>query len=111
MLSTHRNESSLPATVSGPRPGDFPVGSVESRAAARRMFERQGQEIQTRIVHHGPNDSLSDEPVGEALLNGRVYEVYGKQGEVLYKKTGTTPLPAIHLPRAKITVHIRNVGG
>lgn len=26
---------SLPATVSGPRPGDFPLGSLESRAAAR----------------------------------------------------------------------------
>jgi hypothetical protein len=28
----------LPATVSGPRPADFPLGSVESRAAVRAMI-------------------------------------------------------------------------
>ncbi len=30
-----------PATVSGPNPGDFPLGSLQSRAAARSALERQ----------------------------------------------------------------------
>jgi hypothetical protein len=30
----------LPATERGPRPGDFPVGSPESRAAARALLEK-----------------------------------------------------------------------
>jgi hypothetical protein len=29
----------VPATVSGPGPGDYPLGSLESRAAARAMIE------------------------------------------------------------------------
>jgi hypothetical protein len=29
----------LPATHSGPKPGDFPIGSLESRAAARSMLD------------------------------------------------------------------------
>jgi hypothetical protein len=31
----------LPATNSGPRPADFPLGSVESRAAVRAMINRR----------------------------------------------------------------------
>jgi hypothetical protein len=31
----------LPATHSGPRPGDYPLGSLESRAAARTMLAAQ----------------------------------------------------------------------
>jgi hypothetical protein len=30
---------SLPATHSGPKPGDFPIGSLQSRAAARSMLD------------------------------------------------------------------------
>src|SRR5208337_3977854 len=29
----------LPATHSGPKPGDFPIGSLQSRAAARSMLD------------------------------------------------------------------------
>src|SRR5271169_5775439 len=31
----------IPATDSGPRPADFPLGSVESRAAVRAMINRR----------------------------------------------------------------------
>ena len=31
----------LPVTNSGPKPGDFPIGSVESRAAARALAEHK----------------------------------------------------------------------
>jgi hypothetical protein len=36
----------LPATDSAPRPGDFPVGSPESRAAARLMLRQRSTESQ-----------------------------------------------------------------
>jgi hypothetical protein len=32
---------SLPATDSGPSPGDFPLGSFQSRAAARALADRR----------------------------------------------------------------------
>lgn len=31
----------LPVTPEGPRPGSFPIGSLESRAAARAMLEQR----------------------------------------------------------------------
>ena len=37
-----RDKSRLPATESGPRPGDFPLGSVESRAVARALADHAG---------------------------------------------------------------------
>ena len=33
------------ATDSAPKPGDFPVGSVQSRAAARAMLKEKKQEV------------------------------------------------------------------
>jgi len=38
-LATQGDGRSLPATHSGPKPGDFPIGSLESRAAARSMLD------------------------------------------------------------------------
>jgi hypothetical protein len=35
----------LPATNSGPKPGDFPLGSLESRAAARAVAEDKDEGI------------------------------------------------------------------
>jgi hypothetical protein len=37
----------LPATISCPRPADFPLGSVESRAAARALLTFQGNQAKT----------------------------------------------------------------
>ena len=37
----------LPATDLRPRPGDFPVGSLESRAAARAILGEGGLEVGT----------------------------------------------------------------
>ena len=38
---TDRLSSRPPATAVGPKPGDFPLGSRESRAAARALFEER----------------------------------------------------------------------
>lgn len=40
MPSKPKSEGDLPATVPGPKPGDFALGSVESRAAARAILHR-----------------------------------------------------------------------
>jgi len=40
-LKPERKGNALGATDPTPRPGDFPLGSVESRAAARAMLERE----------------------------------------------------------------------
>jgi len=41
------------------RPADFPLGSVESRAAVRAMIEREEEStpvIRVVLVHHPPRD-------------------------------------------------------
>src|SRR4051812_25644023 len=38
-LKPEQNSAPLPATVSRLKPGDFPVGSVQSRAAARALLD------------------------------------------------------------------------
>ena len=40
MIENSRREDPLRATDSAPKPGDFPIGSVESRAAARMIAEK-----------------------------------------------------------------------
>jgi hypothetical protein len=38
-VANQRDRRRLPATHSGPKPGDFPIGSLQSRAAARSMLD------------------------------------------------------------------------
>ena len=43
---------SLPATDSGPRPADFPLGSIESRAAVRAVINRRaGQDEKAAAIY------------------------------------------------------------
>jgi len=43
-MKNQRNRAPLPATYFGPRPGDFALGSLESRAAARALVSHQTTE-------------------------------------------------------------------
>jgi hypothetical protein len=53
MIGRYRKEPPLPATDSGPNPGDFPVGSLESRAAARmRLATEQEEPVMAIEVRH-----------------------------------------------------------
>jgi len=103
---THRKEPPLPATDSGPKPGDFPVRSLESRAAARTMLEREDEVSGIQIIDLGC--SRSDKPIGQAMVEGELVAVYRDGG--LGKKTGTDALPWVRVPRAQLTVFIRNLG-
>ena len=42
-LKPRLDDVDLPATARGPKPGDFPLGSVESRAAARAIVDQRAQ--------------------------------------------------------------------
>ena len=97
-------------TDSGPKPGDFPVGSLESRAAARAMLERHDQEEEDwiRVIHFDFDRVRSDKPIGQTMLDGEVFEVY-KDGE-LTPKRGTDTMPWVRVPRTKMTIHVRHLG-
>jgi len=46
----------LPATNASPRPGDYPLGSTESRAAARALADRltaSGEVLRVIVKHIG----------------------------------------------------------
>ena len=52
------NRPALPATDSGPKPGDFPIGSIESRAFARAMCDQKKsarEKIVVTVEHIGSN--------------------------------------------------------
>jgi hypothetical protein len=52
-MNNSNKEPALPVTNSGPRPGDFPVGSLQSRAAARAMMERKQDEGMRVFIVNG----------------------------------------------------------
>ena len=49
--------------MDAPKPGDFPVGSVESRAAMRLQLSNQGQKPCMEIVSRIPRPWRGDGPV------------------------------------------------
>jgi hypothetical protein len=78
----------------GPRPGDFPLGSLESRAAARavqlarelEIQERQAAQLQNLTPLEQEISEASDDPEVQALMVRLFrytviprYEIYGMQ--------------------------------
>jgi len=62
-MNNQPKEPRLPATDSTPRPGDFPIGSPESRAAVRAMLKRTpSTTIRATIVHIGQDGSKLPAP-------------------------------------------------
>jgi hypothetical protein len=54
VIDNSRGSAFLPVTNSGPNPGDFPLGSRESRVAARVLADRLGAsaEVLRVVVEH-----------------------------------------------------------
>lgn len=74
----------LGATVQGPRPGGFPVGSAQSRAAARALLvarkadeEKQSFRVVTRSIVDGSR--VSFDGLAECIRAGRL-KLQGKEG-------------------------------
>ena len=120
----------MPATDSGPKPGDFPLGSPESRAAARNLLERKGRDTGTLVVYDAPKNSKlvednegrwtrvivepaegAEKPLGQTEFEGVVYEVYGDaSSRKLYLKVGTEPLPHVRLGPVAVVVRLMTIG-
>jgi hypothetical protein len=58
-MNNSKKETPLPVTNSGPRPGDFAVGSLQSRAAARAMMGRKQDEGMRVFIVNG-NEAMPD---------------------------------------------------
>jgi hypothetical protein len=81
----------LPATDSAPRPGDFPVGSASSRAAARMLLKHREREEErktnrspdVRMVFDLPRRRIEAESVSSERVRVNRVERYINRGEVV----------------------------
>jgi hypothetical protein len=68
-MKNHKDKLPLPPTEAMPRPGDFPLSSIESRAAARRKYEHslKGRVRTTYLLIglHKPNNPRKNAQIGE----------------------------------------------
>ena len=65
-----------------PRPSDFPVGSPESRAAARAMAERKIKtRIRVKIIHVGHSGSDGLPPIQRIQSDDSVTEIVHLAGD------------------------------
>src|SRR2546425_9372362 len=66
VIDKSKKEPPLPATDWGPRPGDFPLGSVESRAVARMQLQQGDHRKRIELISHipGPWRGEGPEPEG-----------------------------------------------
>lgn len=79
MLNKAAKSYAVPDTDSGLRPGDFPVGSLESRAAARSMLRRiqenPGAVLRVRIVHIGCGANMPLRATTRSQWDGGLTEI------------------------------------
>jgi hypothetical protein len=72
----HRDPYFVPATYLGAKPGDFPVGSLQSRAAARAILtayaEAQRAEEDAQLADLTPSEQLSIRALMEDVDEPRV---------------------------------------
>lgn len=102
-----------PEQREGPNPAEFPIGSPESRAAARLLAGNLP--INCIIVHSASRKRLqmrsgltptehSHKPLGQTIFKGRTYEVYEGGKDLnnleLFFKDSDVPLQAFTLPKA-----------
>ena len=81
----------LPATNEGPRPGDFPIGSALSRAAARMLLKRkeQAEECKTnrppdvRFVCDLPHHLVPVESASSERPRGNRVDRHVNSGEIV----------------------------
>jgi hypothetical protein len=81
----------LPATDSAPRPGDFPVGSASSRAAARMLLKHkeQAEELRTnrppdvRMVFDLPKRKIEVESLSSERVRSNRVDRHIDRGEVV----------------------------
>jgi len=85
LLISNKLKSGEPQQSGVLRPGDFELGSLESRAAARGMLDRRFVEQQQRgfrvvVEHIGGLDPSRDATCHRYLSNGFVFEILDLAG-------------------------------
>jgi len=90
------------ATVPGPKPGDFPVGSVQSRAAARAILEgyaeAQCKEVQAELANLNPFEQAVCEMSEDPLVQVQLYHLacIAEERAAVYGTQLLTPEQARH---------------
>jgi hypothetical protein len=79
-MSNQSDKPSLPVTDRTPRPGDFPVGSPASRAAARALLRRKDDDDQ--VVLTVRFTSLGEDGEVEEVYQMASGKVYGRRGRI-----------------------------
>lgn len=96
-MKSRGNSNGLLATDSGPQPGDFPLGSVESRAAARAKLRRSPYDSDCAEVYNFA--MLCKFAIGEFLNEREVEETnVFKRGEEIEVPKGTEEYWRIEKP-------------
>ena len=126
-----RKTDSASNTSKLPNPADFPLGSPESRAAARLRAEEVPVNCITIHPHPRNSELIEDakgayrrvfnlpvedglKPIGQTVFEGKLYEAYSFRDGVnleLFAKIGDAPLPQVRLPDALFVIHYKVIGG
>jgi hypothetical protein len=91
MASNSSKTSVLSATDSAPRPGDFPVGSASSRAAARMLLKHREREEDrnanrppdVRMVFDLPRHRVEVEPVSSDRVRSNRVDRHIDRGKIV----------------------------
>ena len=79
MRETDRVSHHKPQQISGPKPGDYELGSLESRAAARAMYDAQIEEsCKVLLIFKRPDGEVVCVSTGE---RGQVLTTEARRGE------------------------------
>jgi hypothetical protein len=79
-MSNQPDKPSIPVTDRTPRPGDFPVGSPASRAAARALLRRKDDDDEVVLTLRSTS----------VRYDGEVEEVYQMASGKVYGRRGRT---------------------
>jgi hypothetical protein len=99
-VNNPKKDTPLPVTNSGARPGDFPLGSLQSRAAARAMMERK-QDEEPRIFIINGNEEVPDARRQDMIVRICNVGILDDNDSVRNSSTpnrhdnGTTPQPSL----------------
>jgi hypothetical protein len=94
-LKVDRGGYFVPVTIRGPKPGDFPVGSLQSRAAARAILiayaDEQRKEEEAELGNLTPLEQVAIEDTDSSY--GRIFAVQLlRHFQEMHKRYGTASL-------------------
>jgi hypothetical protein len=122
-LKTDRGRNFVPATYRGPMPGDFPIGSLESRVAMRAILdacaEEERMEEENLLVNLTPVERAQIQALNEEYVDNPLHRVWmiklflmARQRSIVYEQPLNLGTPEeIRHRRAVIKEIDRMTGG